>query len=88
MAAIDFAEAFHTFVGANQKTWAHDRTKSVGASEAFGCLRKAWFSKHETPKDPEYKESWGALQRGDLIEQHFAEPAVRGSWRTTSTTPA
>jgi hypothetical protein len=49
----------------------------MGASEAFGCLRKAWFSKNGAEKDPDHKDSWGALQRGDLIEQHFAEPAVR-----------
>lgn len=77
MAAIVFKEAYNEFVKANQKVWAHDRSKSVGASEAFGCLRKAWFSKHNTPKDPDYKESWGAMERGNLIENHFAEPAVK-----------
>jgi len=77
MASIDFKEAYDEFVKANQKVWSHDRTKTVGASEAFGCLRKAWFSKHGTEKDPHYKESWGALERGNLIENHFAEPAVK-----------
>jgi hypothetical protein len=77
MAEIDFHEAYDTYVKAHQKVWAHDRSKTMGASEAFGCLRKAWFSKHGTEKDPDHKDSWGALQRGDLIEQHFAEPAVR-----------
>jgi CRISPR/Cas system-associated exonuclease Cas4 (RecB family) len=77
MAAIDFVEAYDTYVKAHQKVWAHDRSKTMGASEAFGCLRKAWFSKHGAEKDPDHKDSWGALQRGDLIEQHFAEPAVR-----------
>jgi CRISPR/Cas system-associated exonuclease Cas4 (RecB family) len=77
MAAIDFFEAYDTYVKSNQKVWAHDRSKSVGASEAFGCLRKAWFNKHGAEKDTDHKESWGALQRGDLIEQHFAEPAVK-----------
>lgn len=77
MAAIDFAEAYDTYVKSHQKVWAHDRSKTVGASEAFGCLRKAWFSKHGATPDSDYKESWGALQRGDLIEQHFAEPAVK-----------
>lgn len=77
MAAIDFREAYDTYVKSHQKVWAHDRKKTVGASEAFGCLRKAWFAKRDTPKDSDASESWGALQRGDLIEQHFAEPAVK-----------
>lgn len=78
MAAIDFTEAYDTFVKSRQKNWAHDRTKSMGASEAFGCLRKAWFAKHRPEaRDPDYKDSWGAMVRGDIIEEHFAEPAVR-----------
>lgn len=77
MAAIDFKEAYDTYVKGHQKVWAHDRSKTMGASEAFGCLRKAWFAKNGGEKNPDYKESWGALQRGDLIEQHFAEPAVK-----------
>jgi CRISPR/Cas system-associated exonuclease Cas4 (RecB family) len=77
MAEIDFKEAYDSYVKGHQKVWAHDRSKSMGASEAFGCLRKAWFSKNGGEIDPDYKESWGALQRGDLIEQHFAEPAVK-----------
>lgn len=77
MAAIDFHEAYDTYVKGHQKVWAHDRSKTVGASEAFGCLRKAWFSKNGGEKDSDHKDSWGALQRGDLIEQHFAEPAVK-----------
>lgn len=63
------------------KVWSHDRAKSVGASEAFGCIRKSWFGKRGkdfgfTP-DPEYKESWGAMRRGDLIENYQVVPAIR-----------
>ncbi len=76
MAAIDFRKGFDEFIAAHQKTWKHDRNKSVGASEAFGCLRKAWFGKHNAPKDEDYTQSWGALKRGDIIEEHFAEPGA------------
>lgn len=76
MAAIDFIEAYDEFVKANQKVWSHDRSKSVGASEAFGCLRKTWFAKNGAPKDPDHKDSWGAMERGNIIENHFAEPAI------------
>lgn len=78
MAAIDFSKGLDAFVAAHQKVWKHDRSKSVGASEAFNCLRKAWFSKHGEKPDADYENKWGALIRGDHIENHFVEPAV--SW--------
>jgi len=74
---IDFEKGLDAFVKAHQKVWKHDRSQSVGASEAFGCIRKAHFSKMGYPKDADAKDSWGALQRGDLIENYFAEPASR-----------
>ncbi|WNL50686.1 exonuclease [Ruegeria phage RpAliso] len=77
-----FEDLFDEFYVADcQKTWKHDRAKSVGASEAFGCMRKSWFSKRGKEfgyvKDPEYKESWGAVRRGDIIENYQIVPAVR-----------
>lgn len=77
MAELDFAQGFDDYIAAHQKTWKHDRKKSVGASEIFGCLRKAWFGKHDAPVDPSYKESWGAMERGNLIEEFHVEPAIR-----------
>ncbi|AXQ69769.1 hypothetical protein HOU03_gp498 [Caulobacter phage CcrSC] len=77
MTAINFAKGFDEYVAAHQKKWRHDRSKSVGASEAFGCLRKAWFGKHNTPKDRNYKDDWGALKRGDVMEEHWVEPVVK-----------
>ena len=77
MAQIDFAAGFDAYYAATPKVWLHDRSKSVGASEAFGCLRKAWFSKNGADKDPDASDSWGALKRGDLIEEYWVEPATR-----------
>lgn len=77
MASLDFIKDLNAYVASTQKKWAHDRSQSLGASEAFACLRKGWFAKHGTPKDSDYKESWGAMRRGDLIETHFVEPAIR-----------
>lgn len=75
-----FEDLFDELVASTQKTWVHDRAASVGASEAFGCIRKTWFSKRGKlfgfKKDPEYKESWGAMRRGDLIENYHVVPAV------------
>lgn len=74
-------DCFDEFVASTQKTWAHDRAKSVGASEAFGCLRKSWFSKRGKlfgyEKDDSYHENWGAVRRGDLLENYHIVPAVR-----------
>lgn len=76
-----FEDLFDEYVAGTQKTWKHDRAKSVGASEAFGCIRKSWFGKRGKEfgftRDPEYKESWGAMRRGDLIENYHVVPAVR-----------
>lgn len=72
----DFDAIFNGYIASTQKKWAHDRTKTVGGSEVFGCIRKAWYSRHDTPKDPDYKESWGATRRGDLIENYHVVPAM------------
>jgi CRISPR/Cas system-associated exonuclease Cas4 (RecB family) len=78
---LDFDAIFNAFIEANQKAWAHDRGTTLGASEVFDCLRKGWFSKrgaefgHEPDED--YDEDWGALTRGNLIENHHVVPAVR-----------
>lgn len=76
-----FEDLFDEFVAGSQKTWRHDRSASVGASEAFGCIRKSWLSKRGKDfgfiKDPEYRENWGAVRRGDLLENYHVVPAVR-----------
>jgi CRISPR/Cas system-associated exonuclease Cas4 (RecB family) len=59
----------------NQKVFAHDRSKSVGASEVFGCLRKAFYSKTGAEEDRFHEDRWGAAERGNLIEDNFLVPA-------------
>ncbi len=71
-----FEDLFDEHVASHQKTWAHDRRLTVGASEAFGCMRKTWFSKNDKPKDPGHTESWGAMRRGDILENHFVVPVL------------
>lgn len=72
----DFTRYFNNFIESTKKQWGHDRKKTLGGSEVFGCIRKAWYSRHDTPKDPDYKESWGATKRGDLIENYHVVPAM------------
>ncbi len=78
---LDFDQIFNAFIAANQKKWGHDRSQTLGASEVFGCLRQAFFNKRGkefgfTP-DEDYSEDWGALTRGNLIENHHVVPALR-----------
>lgn len=81
MVTLDFDDIFNRFIAANQKVWEHDRTKTVGASEVFSCIRKAWFDKRGIEKgytpDDDYVEDWGALTRGNLIENFHVVPAIR-----------
>lgn len=73
----DFEAIFNGYIDSTNKAWGHDRTKTLGGSEVFGCIRKAWYSRHGTPKDADYVESWGATRRGDLIENYHVVPAMQ-----------
>lgn len=78
---LDFDAIFNAFIEANQKSWSHDRGSTLGASEVFDCLRKGWFEKRGKElgyvPDVDYEEDWGAMTRGNLIENHHVVPAVR-----------
>lgn len=76
MVAMTFDTMFQAFSDSNEKAWKYDRDASLGASEAFGCLRKAYFKKHGYEPDDGYEADWGAAKRGDIIENHFAVPAI------------
>ena len=75
-----FEDLFDEHIASNQKTWKQDRRLTVGASECFGCIRKTWFTKRGEdfgyPNDPDYEDNWGAMERGNMIENHFIVPAV------------
>ena len=76
MTKLDFKKIFDDWHSFDQKEWSHDRSQTVGASEIFDCLRKTWFKKNNAPKDANHVESWGAMRRGDLIENHHVVPAM------------
>ena len=65
------------------KMWTHERSNTVGASEIGQCIRKIFWlksendTKHRVPRDPDYKESYGARMRGTVFEDAFWEPAMR-----------
>lgn len=79
---LDFAAIFQSYIDANKKVWAHDRTQTVGASEAFACIRQVWFKKvggqYGFEADVSDDEpDWGATERGNILEEHHVVPAVR-----------
>ncbi len=74
--AIDFEGMFKAFEKSTEKEWRYDRRASLGASEVFQCIRKSFFEKWGYEADDDHEDDWGAAKRGDLIENHFAVPAV------------
>jgi hypothetical protein len=78
---IDFAKGFTQAVADNAKVW-EDRVTTVGASEAFGCIRGIYFTKVRPDLMDEVSDSddgpnWGHTERGNLIENDFVVPKLR-----------
>lgn len=78
--AFSFEDLYDEHIANNQKSWPQDRRLTVGASECFSCIRKTWFTKlgekRGVKKDTWYEESWGAMERGNVIENHYIVPAM------------
>lgn len=69
-------DALDTYARSLKKEWSHDRTKTVGASEIGQCHRRVAFSKQNATKDSPI-EDYGALMRGNVVENEFWVPAMR-----------
>lgn len=74
---ISIRDLLHAYAATLNKTWAHDRSKTVGASEIGQCARKVFFDKRGYPADADYVPSWGALLRGIVMEEAYWAPALR-----------
>jgi hypothetical protein len=75
---ISLKEFTRRYAESRQKEFSgHDRGNTVGASEIGLCARRTWFVKNEVPHDPGFVERYGALERGNVIEQHWVVPALR-----------
>ena len=57
-----------------QEVWEHDRDTTVGSSEVGACMRKTVFTK--TGAKPDEHVKWGAMQRGNIIEDKWWEPSI------------
>jgi hypothetical protein len=79
-------QAVAEFIASQKKVWKHDRRQSIGASEIGQCARKIFCMKFEddpdiaVPRDPDAHDSWGARERGNLIEKHLLVPAMRAKY--------
>lgn len=77
---LDFKAMFDAYHKKNEKVWDHDRKATMGASEAFACLRMTWFKKFGVDNGFEQNvvedESWGAMERGNIMEEHWVVPAI------------
>lgn len=77
---LDFEKVFNDYMAQNVKFWSHDRSTTLGASEAFDCMRKLVYEKRGAEfgaePDEDYVERWGAMERGNIIENNFVVPAM------------
>lgn len=73
-------EAIQEYGATLDRAFAHDRTKSVGASEIGLCARKTHWAKKGGPKDSDEPQNWGAHVRGTMIETHFWLPAMHAKF--------
>jgi len=80
---IDFGYLFDTYIADHPKIFAHDRSTTIGASEAFNCMRQLVFEKRHKEfgcePDEDYEMDWGATHRGDVVENFFLVPALTHS---------
>jgi hypothetical protein len=77
---IDFEALFDTYIAGKQKVWKHDRSTTSGASEVFNCFRQQVFEKRSAEfgvePDDDHDNDWGAMERGNILEDHFVVPAL------------
>jgi len=77
---LDFKKMLNKYFHGNPKVWEFDRKETLGASETFQCLRKAWLEKfgedNDHVRDEVDNDNWGAMERGNIIEDHFIVPAI------------
>jgi hypothetical protein len=79
--------AVNSYIKTNAKIFKHDRTMTVGSSEIGQCERQVWFRKAEETelgstfkRNDDYVDSWGARERGNLVENHLFVPAIKAQY--------
>ena len=85
MSKLSIKAMIDAWVAANPKVWEHDRTSTLGASEAGTCARRAFFSKNHPEKADLTNDDYGARLRGDILERHLWVPAIEHAVRNSNT---
>jgi hypothetical protein len=83
-------DALDAYAATLDKVWAHDRSKTIGASEIGQCARRVWWEKRKLPVGTIVeakgkplmvvvppRENYGAALRGTMIENYFWYPAMK-----------
>lgn len=70
-------EAIREYGATVGRSFGHDRSQTVGASEIGLCARKTHWHKKAEAKDDDFISNWGAHVRGTVMERAFWEPAMR-----------
>jgi hypothetical protein len=65
-----------------ERTFAHDRSKTIGASEIGQCARKMAALKHGGVEAEDLSANYGAHLRGTIMENHFWAPAMKADYGT------
>lgn len=69
MLQLDHNQIYRDFVDSRKRNWGPGgRSTAIGASEVGACARRIWHLKHATTPDAGYRESYGAMERGNLVE--------------------
>jgi len=71
-------DAFDAFI--TPRVWKQDRTLTVGASEIGLCARKVKYIKTKTPPDVTHPGSYGASERGNILESALWAPALQAKY--------
>lgn len=74
---FDFKTAFAKAVEDTQRVWSHDRSLTLGASEAFRCLRWNYYLKFHPELADKSRMSMGFATRGNVMENHYVVPMLK-----------
>jgi hypothetical protein len=72
MHQLDKDLIYSAYVRSKERGWGRGgRSQSIGASEIGMCARRTWHLKRNTPKDAIFQDSYGAMERGNLVEEFW-----------------
>ena len=74
-------EILDAYAKSIEKVWAHDRTKTIGASEIGQCARRTHWIKNGKKPEEDVSMNYGAMLRGTMMENYFWVPAMAKKYK-------